>query len=324
MGGLSLRLSFMSTVLIYVLFIVGLILIIKGGDIFVDASVWIAEAFKVPKFVIGATVVSIATTLPELLVSVMAAAEGKVDVAVGNAVGSVTANIGLILGIGLLFSPFAMQKKQFTLKGILMVASIALLYLLSIGGAVPRGLSLILFVPLIWTMWDSLKAGKTEKDDTVEPVATDKKTIITNVIKFVVGTAAIVVGANLLIDNGSLIAEMWGVPEGVIAVIFIAIGTSLPELITMITAVRKKQTSLSLGNIIGANIIDITLILPVCSLVSGSSLPLQTQSLYMDFPVCLGLGLVAIVPSLFTGKFQRWQGAVLVVAYLSYAILTLM
>lgn len=313
----------MSTVLIYVLFIVGLILIIKGGDIFVDASIWIAEAFKVPKFVIGATVVSIATTLPELIVSVMAAAGGKVDVAVGNAVGSVTANIGLILGVGLLFSPFAMKKSQFTLKGILMIASIALLYVLSLSGAVPKGWSLLLLIPFAWAMWDSLKAGKNEKNEDAPAVNTSKQTIVANIVKFVVGTAAIVVGANLLIDNGSLIAEMWGVPEGVIAVIFIAIGTSLPELITMITAIRKKQTSLSLGNIIGANIIDITLILPVCSLVSGSSLPLAARSLYMDFPVCLAVALVAIVPSIFTGRFQRWQGAILVVAYLAYAVLTL-
>lgn len=314
----------METVLMYVLFVVGLVLIIKGGDIFVDASVWIAEAFKVPKFVIGATVVSIATTLPELLVSTMAASQGKVDMAVGNAVGSVTANIGLILGVGLLFSPFAMPKKQFTWKGILMVASIAFLFVLCLNGSLPMGLGLLLFIPLILATWDSLKAGKNEKEEAPEPVATDRKTVIANVVKFVVGTAAIVVGADLLIDNGSLIAEQWGVPEGVIAVIFIAIGTSLPELITMITAIRKKQTSLSLGNIIGANIIDITLILPICSLVSGSALPLSKQSLSVDFPICLGLALVAMVPSIFSGKFQRWQGAVLVVSYLAYAIATLM
>ncbi|MCI8632392.1 MAG: calcium/sodium antiporter [Lachnospiraceae bacterium] len=314
----------MESVLIYVLFVAGLILIIKGGDIFVDASVWIAEAFKVPKFVIGATVVSIATTLPELLVSLMAASQGKVDVAVGNAVGSVTANIGLILGVGLLFSPFAMPKKHFTLKGLLMVASIALLFVLCLGGAMPMGLGMLLFIPLILATWDSLRAGKNEKEEAAQPVATDKWTIGANIAKFVIGTAGIVAGANLLIDNGSLIAEQWGVPEGVIAVIFIAIGTSLPELITMITAIRKKQTSLSLGNIIGANIIDITLILPVCSLVSGSALPLSARSLSMDFPICLGLALIAIIPSIFTGKFQRWQGGVLVVSYLAYAVVTFM
>lgn len=313
----------MSDILIYILFIVGLLLIIKGGDVFVDAAVWIAEAFHIPKFVIGATVVSLATTLPELLVSAMAAAEGKVDVAVGNAVGSVTANVSLILGIGLLFAPFALKKSQFVWKGILMLLSIALLLALSLGGEIPMGLSLLLLIPFALAMWDSLKAGKSEKEENADPVDTGKKAIVTNVIKFVVGTAAIVVGANLLIDNGSLIAAMWGVPEGVIALIFISIGTSLPELITMITAVKKKETALSLGNIIGANIIDITLILPVCSLVSGSALPLQARSLSVDFPVCLGLSMVAMVPSFFTGKFQRWQGAVLLVGYLAYAIMTL-
>ena len=313
----------MSDILIYILFIVGLLLIIKGGDVFVDAAVWIAEAFHIPKFVIGATVVSLATTLPELLVSAMAAAEGKVDVAVGNAVGSVTANVSLILGIGLLFAPFALKKSQFVWKGILMLLSIAMLLVLSLGGEVPMGLSLLLLIPFALAMWDSLKAGKNEKEEKQAQVDTGKKAIVTNVIKFVVGTAAIVVGANLLIDNGSLIAAMWGVPEGVIALIFISIGTSLPELITMITAVKKKETALSLGNIIGANIIDITLILPVCALVSGSALPLQPRSLSVDFPVCLVLSMVAMVPSFFTGKFQRWQGAILLVGYLAYAIMTL-
>lgn len=314
----------MEEILIYVLFVVGLLLIIKGGDIFVDAAVWIAEAFQIPKFVIGATVVSIATTLPELLVSAMAAAGGKVDMAIGNAVGSVTVNISLILGIGLLFAPFVMKKSQFVWKGILLLIAIGLLYVLSLGGSVPRWPSFLLLIPFALAMWDSLRSGKKDKEEAPVPVSTSKRAIITNVIKFVVGTAAIVVGAQLLIDNGSLIASMWGVPEGVIAVIFISIGTSLPELITMITAVKKKQTSLSLGNIIGANIIDISLILPVCSLVSGSSLPLQERSLSVDFPVCLALNALALVPSFFTGKFQRWQGALLVAGYLVYAAMTLL
>ena len=130
------------------------------------------------------------------------------------------------------------------------------------------------------------------------------------------------IGANLLVDNGSELARMVGISERIIGVTLVAVGTSLPELITTLTAIAKKQASLSVGNIIGANIIDLTLILPLCSFLSGKNLPITPAFARFDLPACLLVGAVALVPTLFTKKFARWQGVLLLVIYGVYMFLT--
>ncbi len=146
--------------------------------------------------------------------------------------------------------------------------------------------------------------------------------MLINLIKFVVGAIGIVVGARLLVDNGSLLAVYAGVTERVIGVTLVAVGTSLPELVTTVTAVMKKQSSLSLGNILGANILDLTLILPLSALVSGQALPVTAAAAKMDLPVCLLVGLVAVVPALIASKFKRYQGVALLVIYICYVGVT--
>lgn len=150
-----------------------------------------------------------------------------------------------------------------------------------------------------------------------------KKEVITNLIKFAVGAVGIVWGADLLVDNGSALAAMIGIPERVIGVTIIAVGTSLPELITTITAIIKKQSSLSVGNILGANIIDLTLILPVSAFVSGKALPIAETSTRLDLPACLVVGCIAIIPAMISEKFQKWQGLLLLAVYAVYLFLTL-
>lgn len=392
---------------------IGLILIIKCGDYFVDSAIWIAEVSKVPHFIIGATIVSFCTTLPELIVSCVAAANGQTDMAVGNALGSVTANTGLILAITMLFSPFAINRKDYMLRNIVLVASVAGLYLMSFTGILNPYVSLLMFVPLVVFMWDNLKQAKAqmveptnemkeEHKDIVEEIkeeeeeeetslpksiariiagvvltvvgvvvlvmfkerftafyvvqivtaliilscgmsifevcsllgiddknATIKKIVdnevIVNVVKLVAGIAGIVIGSNLLVDYGSAFASLLHVPEIIIAVTIVAIGTSLPELITTINALVKKNSSLSAGNIIGANIIDICLILPVCAIIAAANgatgLAVSRQSIYLDFSFCLGILAVAAIPPLFTKKFERWQGAVCLGLYVTYLVL---
>lgn len=152
-------------------------------------------------------------------------------------------------------------------------------------------------------------------------VKRDKRTITINILKFLFGTAFIVAGAQLLVTYGSELAVRMNVPESIIAVTMVAIGTSLPELVTTITAIAKKQASLSVGNIIGANIIDLTLILPVCSFISGrSGLDINAQTVFLDMPVCLGFVLISVVPSMITGKFARWQGITLLALYIGYIV----
>ena len=344
----------MQTVLMYVLFVVGLILIIKGGDWFVDSASWIAEVLGVPKFVIGATIVSIATTLPEMIVSVQATAKGNVDMAAGNAIGSVTANTAMIMGLFIVCMPFTIKRKEFTPKALLMfIASAALVlgciftakevktfegetneyYSLSMIGLV---ILIAIFIAFFIENFVSMKKSSVQIEPSPENIGIQeedeivlsrdtvtKKDWAKNLVFFALGAVGIVIGADLLVDKGTLIAQSLGVSQRIISVIAIAIGTSLPELVTTITALRKKVGALSVGNILGANIIDLTLILPICSFVSMGKgtgpLAVSASSVTIDMIVCLAAIAVAIFPTIITKKFQRWQGVVTLIGYLAYA-----
>ena len=310
------------------LFLVGLVLIVKGGDWFLDGAVWIAESTGVPRFIIGATIVSLATTLPELTVSVTGVLQGEVDLAVGNAVGSVTANLGLILGISVLCLPSAVSKKQFNLKAVLMVVGAALLLVLCQGGVLPFLPSLALFAVFAVYLWNNIvdaRSGMAEsRAEHPARRTTSHRQMVMKLGMFVIGIAAIVVGSRLLIDYGSELALLLGVPASIIGVTMVAIGTSLPELVTTLTAIAKKEASMSVGNIIGANVIDLTLILPVCSAVSGGKLTIGVQTTALDLPACLTLCCIAVIPPLLKGKFYRWQGVLMLALYAAYVVMLVM
>lgn len=309
----------MHTFIVILLFAVGIVLIVKGGDWFVDSAVWMANATGIPKFIIGATIVSIATTLPELTVSVTGVLDGELDMAVGNAVGSVTANLGLIMGISIVCMPAVIKRNQLWLKAVLMSAAAGLLWLLSSSGTLKLLPSLILFVILGVYIWNNVVDAKKETGGN-ERAEVDKSDIKKQIVFFVLGIAAIVIGSKLLIKYGSEIAIMLGVPAAIVGVTMVAIGTSLPELVTTISAIAKKESSMSIGNIIGANVIDLALILPVCSMISGGGLQIAKQSYALDMPVCFGISLIAILPTLIKGKLYRWQGVLLLLSYVAYIV----
>lgn len=316
-----------ANLIIFILFAVGVVLIVKGGDVFVDSASFIAEAFGIPKFIIGATIVSLATTLPETIVSSIAAiqsrpltgeaANSKVAMAIGNAVGSVTANIGLILAISIIFMPLVIDRKKYSFKAVLLILAVCSLTLLCMRGDLTLVRSLILFAIFVIFIIENIKSAKGEAD----AGNAEKKTtslIIKNIILLLIGAAAIVIGSNLLVNNGSEIAFKFGVSEKIIGFTAIAIGTSLPELVTTISSLIKREPSLGVGNIIGANIIDITMILPICAMIKGGSLPIETQVSNFDIPVCLAVTAIAIIPPLFFKKFMRWQGFTVLAMYIAY------
>lgn len=320
-----------------VLLAVGIALIVKGGDFFVDAASWFAEVSGIPKLIVGATVVSFATTLPELLVSAFAAFEarstgdmGLVDMAIGNAVGSVTANLGLIFAIALIAMPTVIRRKDYLLKMLLMLGAAAAVVVFSL---LFEGISLVSSIILLMifavAMFDNIReavitvrAEKAANAASGEKEKATRRGVVVNIVKFVLGAAGIVFGADLLVDNASTLASLCGVSDRVISVTIVAIGTSLPELVTTLTAIVKKQASLSAGNIIGANIIDLTLILPVCAVISGGTLPVVGTVGVLDMPACLIIGAVACIPTIFTKKFARWQGILLLGLYAIYMVLT--
>ena len=310
----------MNAVIILLMFLLGLALTIKGGDFFVDAASWMAEVSGIPKFIIGATVVSLCTTLPELLVSLMASASGSIGIAVGNAVGSVTANLGLIMGISVVCAAGAVNRRQQAFKYAMMTLAIALLLLFSLGGklAIPgAALLLILFVVNMVESVHSARVSMSAAPADDRP-RSDRRAVAVNLVKFVLGMAGIVIGARLMVDYGTKLAQLLGVPDSIIGATLVAIGTSLPELVTTITAIVKKQSSLSIGNIIGANIFDLTLILPLCSIVSGKALPILRQNILLDMPFCLALVLMAVSPPIVTRRFHKAQGAAMLAVYAVY------
>lgn len=323
---------------ILVMFGIGLFFIVKGGDFFVDAASWLAEISGIPKFIIGATVVSFATTLPELLTSAFATAEAMqspvgegLELALGNAIGSVTANIGLIMGISLVCIPSSVDRRQFAPQAIMMILAAAILCAFSAAGSIGIAASVILLLIFILFMANNIRSAFRTKELVAIELKAERPTgrvIGINLAKFVVGAAGIVLGADMLVDNGTAIARLSGIPENIIAITMVAIGTSLPELVTTLTAIAKKQASLSVGNIIGANVFDLTLILSVCAFISGGTLEVPAKAYAtawpaifrsgLDMPVCLAVGLIAILPPLITKKFYRWQGMLLLCTYAAY------
>lgn len=317
----------MTTFLTVLLFVLGLLFIVKGGDLFVDAAGWFAEISGIPKFIIGATVVSLATTMPELLVSVFAAREGRIDISVGNAVGSVTANLGLIMGISLVCIPSSVRLRETAPKAVMMlIASTVMVVSGLFCGGVGIVTSITLLILLAVFVYENIVSAKRTGTQTIVELTdgkkADKRAVLRHVAMFVIGAAGIIYGADLLVDKGSMLAALFGVPERIIGVTMIAVGTSLPELATTLTAISKRQSSLSIGNIIGANIIDLTLILPISAFVSGSRLPISATSAYIDIPVCLLIACTAVIPTLISKKFTRPQGIAMLVLYAAYVVVT--
>lgn len=318
----------MNVMLVVILLLIGIVFIVRGGDYFVDAASWTAEVSGIPKLIIGATIVSLATTLPEVLVSLMAAGKGKVDMSIGNAVGSVTANIGLIMALSLICIPFVIRRKDYLCKVILLLSAAVLIVASGLRGQMDPVIAAAMFVIFVVFFWENVAQARRAMKEKGEKAEVQKRRVIgrrevaVNIVKFVVGTVGIVWGADLLVDNGSELARLAGISERVIGITIIAIGTSLPELITTITAILKRQSSLSVGNIIGANIIDLTLILPLCALVSGKPLPITASFALFDLPACLLVSCIALLPAMIFKKFQRWQGVFLLVVYGGYLLVS--
>lgn len=324
----------MANIFTYTFFIIGLFLIIKGGDIFVDSATQAAKMLKIPNFIIGATIVSIATTLPEIIVSVQATVTKNVDMAVGNAIGSVTANTALILGLFITFMPFEIKRRDIFFKGISMILAVISLI---IGCVITKKQTLqfkgeskeyyflsALGVTLLISVFifENIKSIKKEvKNDENDKTFTVKEKVLCTVL-FIFGAIGIVIGARLLVSQGTQIAKNLHISQRVISVIAVAIGTSLPELVTALSALKKKSGTLSAGNILGANIIDLTLILPLCSLISiargSGELAVSASSVSMDMKICLIVICIAVLPTIITQKFQRWQGILLLLTYGGY------
>lgn len=341
-----------------VLFIIGLGLLILGGDWFVDSASGIAHRFHIPEIIIGATIVSIGTTLPEVMVSATAALEGHGEIAYGNAIGSIICNTALIAALSIAIRPSKVDRKTFKIPVIFFFVAAAFYVVTSyFSGTFTRihGIILLLIfliyiiVTIILTKKDLDKEKALEKKEKITfeeidiPVDQENKLASNNeektdekedikklakdIIFLVLGAVCIAFGARLLVDNGTIIAEKLGVPESVIALTFVALGTSLPELVTAITSLIKGHSSLSFGNIIGANMFNLVLVsgvsitlmpfnIPATSMIAGIN-----SSLILDIPIMLASMLILTIPALVKQKLSRFQGILLLIIYAVFCVI---
>ena len=309
------------------LFIVGLACLIKGGDWFVDGATGIARRFRLPELLIGATVVSIGTTLPEVMVSTTSALSGHGEIAYGNAIGSVICNTALIAALTIAVRPGKVDKAALkTPVAFFFIAAVFYAGVAYTAGYFSRVIGFVLLAMFVVYMVVTVRQMKGQPD-TAEPDEEVKELPLWQELALlVVGAALIAVGADLLVDNGTLIAQALGVPESVIALTFVALGTSLPELVTAITSLLKGHSALSLGNVIGANLFNLVLVsgasiaLSPFTIPQGSMIAGHNASLVMDIPVMFAVMLLLTVPALARGKLARWQGVVLLCIYAVFCV----
>ena len=317
------------------LFALGLILLIKGGDWFVDGSVDLAHRLHIPELIIGATVVSIGTTLPEVLVSATGAVQGHGGIAYGNAIGSVICNTALISALTFAIRPCKVDAETYRVPVLFFFGAAALYagtaYSTGFFSRITGMILLAVFVSYIcYTIYHGKKkgipGGKTEEESGTEEEK--ENPLWKSILMLVAGAACIAVGARLLVDNGTLIAESLGVPESVIALTFVALGTSLPELVTAVAALVKGHSALSLGNIVGANVFNLVLVSGLATAIRPFSIySLDSKmiggtpvSLIVDIPVMLFVMAFMTLPALKRGKLTRAQGIVLLCVYAAFCV----
>ncbi len=303
-----------------ILFAAGLILICLGGDRLVDAAVAIAKKLGIPQIVVGATIVSLGTTLPEILVSTTAAFDGSAAIAAGNAFGSIICNTALIAGLTQTIRPTKqVETSSLSWRGIFFfVVLIGLNICGFLTGAFGHPIGVVLLLLFIVYACLNVVRASAEGDNGEEKEDTKDISILKQIIVLAVCAACLFVGANLLVDNGILIAEAIGVPERVIAVTFIALGTSLPELMTSVMSLVKGYGNVGLGNVIGANLLNLLLVIGIPSAVAG--IPLEQSTVRVDMPLACLVMAVLILPILIRKKSSRIQGIALLGIYAVYCI----
>ena len=308
-------------------FALGLVLLIKGGDWFVDGATGIARRFRLPDIIVGATVVSIGTTLPEVMVSTTGALLGQGAMAYGNAIGSIICNTALIAAISVTCNPGPVNVKTMKMPVFFFFTSAAVYCLAAYWlGTFPRWLGIIMLAIFVVYLIANVRQGLRYPEETAEEAesATVSRSLAMELVLLVIGAALIAYGANLLVEHGTIIAQKLGVPETVIALTFVALGTSLPELITTITSLKKGHASLGIGNVIGANVFNLVLVSGMAVTIAPFDVPVgklllgRNASLVLDIPLMLLVMLLLTVPALTKKRLSRWQGITLLCIYAAF------
>lgn len=316
-----------------IFFMIGFVLITKGADIFINCTVEIGRRTNISEIVLGATIVSFATTLPEFTVSLFASMDGHTTMSLGNAVGSIICNTGLALGLVVLISPFKVGRNMFFHRAVLLIVSLVVFLVLGIDGEISKGDSAVLLLIFIYYMYSNYKGIKNSNESNNKELfgrysrhlkrSEERKYggfHIRDIIRigslFIVGLIMMIIGSRLLINNGVKIATFMGIPQAIVSLTVIALGTSLPELVSSLTAIRKNHHSISVGNIIGANTLNLLCVIGVSAI--PNSLPILSQNRLLDFPFMILLLMILVIPTLLKHKLYRIQGIAMLGTYIVY------
>lgn len=305
----------------FIFLIIGMVLLIKGADFFVDGASKIAKAFHIPSLIIGLTLVSMGTSAPELSVSLNAALSGSNDISLGNVIGSNLCNTLLILGLSAAFAPLVITKemKRYDIPIMVFIYALMIVFGFVIS---PNSLDwieslvlLILFVSYI--IFLILRAKKENKEEEKEQEEISKGKLVISAILAVVGLCAIIFGGDLVVDSASSIALELGMSEALVGLTIVAVGTSLPELVTSVVAAVKKENDIALGNVIGSNIFNVLLILGTTSVISPLVI---SNAVLVDLIILLATGLILLLISQLFKDIKKHQGFIFMVLYIAYIV----
>lgn len=318
---------------LFLLIAVMLYLLGKGADVLIDEAVTLSNSWGVPKVLIGATIVSLGTTAPEVAVSVVAALQGVADLALGNAVGSIICDTGLILGLAALIAPLPLDRTivnrqgwiQLGVGGLLVVACLplgSLPTLFTEGGRLPQGMGVVFLVLLAIYLWLSVawtRAGTVEEEE----AAHEGANTLTTLLKLIVGVVVVVGASTILIPAVREAALRLHIPPGVIAATLVAFGTSLPELVTAVTAARRGHGELAIGNVIGADILNALFVAGAAAAVTPGGLPASPLFFRFLFPAMLMILVVFRIGIFASGaSLKRPFGIVLLAVYVAVTVLS--
>ena len=295
------------------LLILGLVFLIFGGDLLVRSAVSFAEKFGVSSFLIGVTVVSFGTSVPELMVSIQAAMDQAADIAIGNVLGSNIANIALVLGVSVVIRPLSITTNTYKLSWWVMLISSLLFILFLLDNEITKLEGLLLVAGLFCFIIFSIKRNISNEESIVSKI-----NIQTGILFFVLGAIGLYFGSELFVESAISIASFFNVPKFVIGITVVALGTSLPELVTSIVALMKGQNNISLGNLIGSNIFNVFAVLGITSLIQ--ELGTSSILLFLDFGVMLAVILVFGYQLFIRKKISRTAGFILLSGYFSYIL----
>lgn len=317
----------LSTLILFIIIAISLTLLSKGADVLVNEAVGLSLRWGVPKMIVGATIVSLGTTLPEATVSIVAAINGNPDLALGNAIGSIITNTSLIIGIAALIGELPINRKSIDRQGRLQLIFVVLLAVASLPflssgaeGRIAQWMGFVFIGLLIIYITRTISSARNINMDS--PSGIEDSNVFLQLIKLALGIALVIASSKILIPSVEIAAIRIGIPQGIIASTLVAFGTSLPELVTAVTAVRKGHGELAVGNIIGANILNVLFVVGSAAAVTRGGLLVPGSFYKLQIPVML---IVIIAFHLFAktkeSRFTKLEGLFLLGMYVIYLVL---